>query len=169
MTAWQSISLAAILVLTSIGAADGQQSASPVQKRAGASAVVQRIMSKAQSRWYSQVSGISRIRFEPATNDEVAEVKALGEDAIPALEHYIDLQPRDDFTQLIAVRFLTEIGSASALPALKKALSHDQWEVTRAAALDGMFIISPSEARSYVAAALTDGSAVVRQHARNLR
>jgi hypothetical protein len=105
-------------------------------------AIVQRIMTAALSRCYSTVNGVRRIAFEPATNEEVAEVKALGEEAIGPLSTYIDLKPRDDLSQLLAVKLLMAIGGTSTLNSLKRAFAEDQWEVTRAAALSGIFAVS---------------------------
>ena len=108
---------------------------------------------------------VKRITFEPATNQEFAEVKALGEKAVAPLARYLDLQQKNGFTQLYAVKFLMAIGGPSTLGPLKRALAQDQWDVTRAAALDGIFAVSPAEARPYVKAALSDSSQLVRLRA----
>lgn len=130
------------------------------------SAVVGRIMTTALSRCYSMVNGVRRITFEPATNQEFAEVKALGQGAVAPLARYLDLQPKNGLTQLFAVKFLMAIGGPSTLGPLKRAFAQDQWEVTRAAALDGMFQVSRAEAKPYVEAALGDRSQLVRQSSR---
>ena len=101
------------------------------------SAVVDQIMTRSLSRCYSTVNGVKRITFEPPTNNEFANVEALGQKAIGPLARYLDLQPKG-FTQLFAVNFLMAIGGTSTLSPLKRAFAQDQWEVTRAAALDGM-------------------------------
>jgi hypothetical protein len=131
-------------------------------------AIIDRIMTTALSRCYSTVNGVKRITFEPATNQEFAEVKALGQNAVGTLARYLDLQPKDDLSQLFAVKFLMAIGGTSTLDPLKRAFAQDQWEVTRAAALDGIFAISPAEAKPYVEAALDDKSQVVRLRAQHL-
>src|SRR5260221_9277139 len=46
------------------------------------SAIIDQIMATALSRCYSTVNGVKRISFEPATNEEFAQVKALGQKAI---------------------------------------------------------------------------------------
>jgi len=125
-------------------------------------------MTPALARCYSTVDGIKRITFEPATNEEFAEVKALGQKAVAPLARYVDLRPKNDFTQLFAVKFLMAIGGPSTLGPLKRALADDQWDVTRAAALDGIFGVSRAEAKPYVEAALGDTSEVVRQRAHYL-
>ena len=114
------------------------------------------------------VNGIKRITFEPATNQEFAEVEALGQKAVAPLARYLDLQPKNGLTQLYAVKFLMAIGGPSTLGPLKRAFAQDQWEVTRAAALSGIFQVSPAEAKPYVEAALSDKSQVVRQYAHQL-
>jgi hypothetical protein len=48
------------------------------------------------------------------------------------------------------------------------AFAQDQWEVTRAAALDSIFAVSPAEAKPYVDAALDDKSQVLRLRAQHL-
>jgi hypothetical protein len=103
-------------------------------------------MTAALSRCYSTVNGVKRTTFEPPTNEEFADVKALGQQAVAPLARYLDLQPKNDFTQLFAVKFLMAIGGPSTLGPLKRALAQDQWGVTRAAALSGIFQVSPAEA-----------------------
>ena len=132
------------------------------------SAIIEQVMTTALSRCYSTVDGVKRITFEPATNQEFAEVKALGQEAVAPLARYLDLQQKNGFTQLFAVKFLMAIGGLSTLGPLKKAFAQDQWEVTRAAALDGIFAVSHAEAKPYVVAALGDSSQLVRQRARDL-
>lgn len=132
------------------------------------SAMIEQIMTTALSRCYSTKNGVKRISFEPPTNQEFAEVKALGQKAVAPLARYFDLEPKDDFTQLFAVKFLMVIGGSSTLGPLKKALAQDEWEVTRAAALSGIFAVSPAEAKPYVEAALSDGSQLVRRRAQEL-
>ena len=132
------------------------------------SAIIEQIMTTALSRCYSTVNGVKRITFEPATNQEFAEVKALGQNAVAPLAKYLDLQPKNDVTQLFAVKFLMAIGGSSTLGPLKRAFAQDQWEVTRAAALDGIFAVSQVEAKPYVEAALGDSSQLVQQRAHHL-
>src|SRR5215831_11200899 len=75
------------------------------------SAVVDQIMATALARCYSVMpDGIKRIEFIPATNEEVAEVKALGPKAVAPLARYLDLKQKNGLTQLFAVRFLMAIG-----------------------------------------------------------
>jgi hypothetical protein len=132
------------------------------------SAVIDQIMTTALSRCYSTVNGVKRITFEPVTNQEVAEVEALGQKAVAPLARYLDLQQKNGFTQLYAVKFLMAIGGAFTLGPLKRAFAQDQWEVTRAAALDGIFAVSHAEAKPYVEAALGDSSQLVQQRAHHL-
>src|SRR5882757_8751040 len=132
------------------------------------SAIIDRIMTAALSRCYSTVNGVKRITFEPATNQEFAEVKALGQDAVAPLARYLGLQSKNGFTQLYTVKFLMAIGGSSTLGPLKRAFAQDQWEVTRAAALDGIFSVSRDEDRPYVRAALADKSPLVQRRAKEL-
>lgn len=111
------------------------------------SAVVDQIMTTALSRCYSTVDGVKRISFVSPTNEEFAEVEALGQKAVAPLARYLDLQPKNGFTQLFAVKFLIAIGGSSTLGPLKRAFAQDQWEVTRAAALSGIFAASHAEAK----------------------
>lgn len=133
-----------------------------------ASATVRRIMTTALSRCYSEVDGIRKISFVHATNQEFAEVKALGEKAIVPLAKYLELERKDGLTQLFAVKFLMAIGGRSTLGPLKRAFAQDQWEVTRSAALSALFAASQVEAKPYVEAALQDKSQWVRQTAQHL-
>jgi hypothetical protein len=130
--------------------------------------VVKNVMAVALSRCYSNIDGVKRISFEPATKDEFSQISVLGEKGILPLAKYLDLRDKDGFTQLFAVKFIIAIGGQSALEPLKRALQQDQWEVTRAQALAGLFQISPSEAQPYIQASLNDGSSLVRQRANDL-
>ena len=132
------------------------------------SAIVERIITTALSRCYSTVNGVKRITFESATNQEFAEVEALGQKAVAPLARYLGLQSKNGFTQLYTVKFLMAIGGSSTLGPLKRAFAEDQWEVTRAAALDGIFAVSRAEAKPYVEAALSDSSQLVQQRAHHL-
>src|ERR1700724_2198211 len=85
------------------------------------SAVIDEIMTAALSRCYSTVNGVKRITFEPLTNQEVAEVEALGQKAVAPLARYLDLQEKNGFTQLFAVKFLMTIGGSFTLGPLKRA------------------------------------------------
>jgi hypothetical protein len=109
--------------------------------------VVDQIMADALARCYSiTADGVKKIEFVSATNEEFADVEALGQKAIAPLARYLDLQPKNDFTQLFAVKFLMAIGGPSTLGPLKRAFAQDQWEVTRAAAL-GSQALSGSRAQ----------------------
>ena len=83
------------------------------------STVIDQIMATALSRCYSTVNGVKRITFYPLTNQEVAEVEALGQKAVAPLARYLDLQEKNGFTQLFAVKFLTTIGGSSTLGPLR--------------------------------------------------
>src|SRR5258708_30967860 len=76
------------------------------------SAIIEQIMTTALSRCYSTVNGVKRITFEPATNQEVAEVKAPRQEAVAPLARYLDLQQKNGLTQLFAVKFLMSIGGS---------------------------------------------------------
>ena len=132
------------------------------------SAIIEQIMTTALSRCYSTVGGVKKISFVPPTNEEFTEVEALGQKAVAPLARYLDLQPKNGFTQLFAVKFLMAIGGSSTLGPLKRAFAQDQWEVTRAAALDGIYAVSHAEAKPYVEAALSDSSQLVRRRAHDL-
>ncbi len=68
-------------------------------------AIIEQIMTTALSPCYSTVNGVKRITFESPTNQEFAEVKALGQEAVAPLARYLDLQPKNGFTQLFAVSY----------------------------------------------------------------
>lgn len=132
-------------------------------------AVVDQIMASALARCYSTgTEGFKRIEFVTPTNEEFAQVKALGQKAIVPLTQYLDLKQKNGFTQLFAVKFLMAIGGPSTLGPLKRSFAQDQWEVTRAAALSGIFQVSQAEAKPYVKGALGDSSQLVRQRAHDL-
>jgi hypothetical protein len=132
-------------------------------------AVVDQIMATALARCYSTgTEGFKRIDFVTPTNEEFAQVKALRQKAIVPHARYLDLQSKNGFTQLFAVKFLMVIGGPSTLGPLKRVFAQDQWEVTRAAALDGIFAVSPAEAKPFVEAAVGDTSQLVRQRAHDL-
>ena len=129
---------------------------------------VKRIMTRVLMRCYSKANGITRIAFEPPKDQDVAEIKALGERAISPLAAYLDSEQKDGLTQLFAVKFLMAIGGPSTFAPLQRASAEDQWEVTRAAALAGMFAVSESRAKPFVEIALADKSQLVRRRAQAL-
>jgi hypothetical protein len=93
------------------------------------SAIIEQIMTTALSRCYSTVNGVKRITFEPATDQEFAEVKALGQKAVPPLARYLDLQPKNGLTQLFAVKFVELCPSnaatvSSEFPAVKSSVTN---------------------------------------------
>lgn len=135
---------------------------------AGSSAKVALVMKHALERCRSEINGVTRISWQPASQEDFEEIKAMGEAAVDPLSAYLDLKVRDGFTQLFAVKFLIAIGTSSTAAPLKRAFAEDQWEVTRAQALSGLFELSESEAAPYVKSALSDDSALVRQRARDL-
>jgi hypothetical protein len=133
-----------------------------------APAVVQQIMTAALARCYSTVDGVRKISFAPPTDKELDQIKALGQKAIGPLAGYLDLQAKNGLTQLLAVKFLVEMGGPPTFAPLKRAFAEDQWEVTRAVALAGMFSVSQGQAKPFVEAALKDKSQLVRQRAQDL-
>jgi hypothetical protein len=131
-------------------------------------ATVQQTMTTALSRCYSHVNGVEKISFVSPTDQEFAAMKALGREAVAPLARYLDAEPKNGLTQLLAVKFLMAIDDSSTFGPLKRAVDRDQWEVTRAQALSGMFVVSQVDAKPYVEAALGDKSQLVRQRAQDL-
>ena len=130
---------------------------------------VKSIMNTSVNRCYTTTKeGISRISWVPASNEDVNKIKDLGKAAIPILDGYITAQSKDGFTQLFAVKFLIQIGGRPTETALEHALSSDQWDVTKAQALSGLYQVSTVDALPYIYAALSDPSQLVRQRAREL-
>lgn len=117
---------------------------------------------------HMKAAGVEMITFIPPSNEEFETIKSLGSAAIEPLSTYLDAKPDGGFTQLFAVKFLTALRNPSAFGALQKAFAQDQWEVTRMAALDGMFETSKTAAEPYVEVALEDRSPVVRHVAESL-
>ena len=54
-------------------------------------------------------------------------MEALGQKAVAPLASYLDLQTKNGFTQLFAVKFLMAIGGPSTLGPLQRAFAQDQW------------------------------------------
>lgn len=131
-------------------------------------ATVKRVMTTVLARCYSKTNGITKIAFEPPRDQDVAEIKALGDRAIPPIAAYLDLEQKDGFTQLFAVKFLMAIGGPGTFASLQRASAEDQWEITRAAALAGMFAVSKTRAKPFVETALADKSELVRRRAQAL-
>lgn len=138
------------------------------QQNDPARAAVRGIMTTAVSRCYSTVNGVKRITFVPPTEEEFNKVRALGDTAVAPLAEYLELEHKDDLTQFMTVKFLLAIGGVPILPPLERAFARDQWEVTRAAALSGMFIVSRVKAKPYIEVGLRDESSLVRQRANDL-
>jgi len=133
-----------------------------------ASKTVKRAMTAALARCHFRVGNVEAITFIPASNEEFETIKSLGSAAIEPLSTYMDAKADGGLVQFFAVKFLTALRSPTALSALQRAFAPDQWEVTRMAALYGMFETSKEAARPYIEAALDDESPLVRQTAERL-
>ena len=133
-----------------------------------ASDTVKRTMATVLAHCHMKSDGIEMITFIPPSNEEFETIKSLGAAAIEPLSIYLEAREDGGFTQLFAVKFLTALRNPSALAALQRAFDQDQWEVTRMAALAGMFETSKAAAEPYVEAALEDTSPVVRHMAESL-
>jgi hypothetical protein len=133
-----------------------------------ANVIVRQIMAADLARCSSSVNGVRLFSYAPSSGTEVAQIQSLGKDAIPPLAAYIRRKHKDGFTQLLAVAFLADIGGPATFVPLKQAFAPDQWEVTRLAALYGMFAASPAKAKPYVRRALIDRSGLVRERASEL-
>lgn len=145
-----------------------QKPAQCQQSAPQASTVVHQIMDSALARCFSSVDGVRRIEFRSPTNVEFAAITTLGESAVPAIASYLDVEPKDGLSQLIAVKFLISIGGTSTLQPLKHAVSADQWEVTRAQALSGLYDLSPEDAKPLIEVSLNDDSVLLRRRAKDL-
>lgn len=137
-------------------------------KNPQAEALVREIMAADLSRCHDSINGVERISFVPSTDAEIAQIRSLGIEAIPPLAAYLDIAPKDGFTQLFAVRFLADIGGSATFAPLKRAFAPDQWEVTRFVALDAMFEVSRARAEPYIKLSLADQSSLVRKRAKEL-
>lgn len=133
-----------------------------------AEAIVRRIMAADLLRCSSSVDRVKVFSFAPSSDAEIAQIKSLGTDAIPALAAYVEREPKDGFTQLFATRFLADIRGPATFVPLERAFAPDQWEVTRLSALYGMFAASPARTKPYVRRALADKSSLIRQRANEL-
>ena len=136
--------------------------------RPTASDTVKRTMAAVLVRWHFKADGVEAMTFMPPGNDEIETIKSLGSAAIEPLSTYLDARVDGGFSQLFAVRFLSALRNPAALGVLRRAFARDQWEVTRMAALAGMFETSKTAAEPYVEAALEDKSPVVRHLAESL-
>ncbi len=129
---------------------------------------VSRIMQRALARCRTQVDGgIQKIEWVPPTNDDLQEIKAMGEGAVVPLSRYVDTD-KDGFSDLMAVRLLLAIGGPTTEAPLRRALASDHWQVTRVTALYGLVGVSKNHARPFVEAALNDPSSYVRDKASEL-
>jgi hypothetical protein len=136
--------------------------------RPAASDTVKRTMAAVLAHCRFKADGVEGMTFIPPSNDEIETIKSLGSAAIETLSTYLDPKVDGGFSQLFAVRFLTALRNPAALGALQRAFAQDQWEVTRVAALAGMFETSKTTTKPYVEAALEDKSEVVRHMAESL-
>ena len=130
--------------------------------------IVRQTIETALARCYSSIDGIKRITVIPPTDDELDRIESLGDSAVAPLSAYIDLSQKGGLMQWFAVQFLTAIASPSAEAPLIRALEKDQWDVTRASALNGLYKISADAAKPHIRSALTDKSPVVRLRAEEL-
>jgi hypothetical protein len=136
--------------------------------RSAASDTVKRTMAAVLAHCHYKVGGVEAITFIPPSNNQIETIKSHGSAAIEPLSRYLDAKVDGGFSQLFAVRFLTSLRNPAAFSALQRAFAQDQWEVTRTAALAGMFETSKTAPEPYVKAALEDQSRVVCHMAESL-
>jgi hypothetical protein len=158
-----TVSMTVMLLSASPGFGEAQLEQAP-----NAEAKVSTIMQHASSRFTTHLDGVKQISWQPPTDEEISEIRSLGELAVDPLAKYLDSAQKDDLTQLLAVKFLAALKLPSTSTPLKLALAPDRWEITRAAALSTLYDLSQSDAKPYVQAALADKSALVRQRAKSL-
>jgi len=133
------------------------------------SSSVDAVMSRVLSRSHSITSdGVEEVSWAPPTKEDVAEIKGLGEEAVMPLARYLQTEKKDGFAELLAVKFLIIIGTPSTFQPLTLALAPEQWEVTRAQALSGIYQLSKDKAKLYILAALNDKSELVNSRAHEL-
>jgi hypothetical protein len=126
------------------------------------------LVNQAIKRCYSSVDGVRKISWEPPTEEDYAQIRLLGDKAVPRLAQYLNADFKDGFTQLIVVKFLITIGTSSTWDPLLQGFAKDQWEVTRAQSLEGLFNLSREKTKPLLETALTDDSPLVRQRAHDL-
>jgi hypothetical protein len=129
---------------------------------------VDSLVKQAIARCYSAPNGVQRISWAPPADEDYAQIKQLGDKAVPRLAYYLSPEFKSGFTQLIAVKFLIAIGTSSTWDPLLRGFAKDQWEVTRAQSLAGLFDLSKEKTRPLLESALTDDSMLVRQRAHDL-
>lgn len=136
-------------------------------ERTTADATVDLVMQRALARCRMEENGVKRIQWVSPTPNDFKEIKELGESAVGPLSRYLS-GTHSGFGELMAVKFLIALGGTATMAPLEKATMPDQWDVTRAQALSGLYQLSANEAKPYIEAAVNDKSQLVRQRAHDL-
>ncbi|MFZ0302203.1 MAG: HEAT repeat domain-containing protein [Terracidiphilus sp.] len=172
---------AAVLLPTARLNAVAQSATEPQASAVDAAAQlkVAEVMKRALARDYSvvdgwnqnhePVKGVTRISWVPPTAEDYSDIGKLGESAVSVLATYVKPEVKPGgLIQLLAVKFLASIGTASTIEPLGRALDPANWQVARMSALDVLGSMKEPEALAMVRTMLKDGDPVISGRARGI-
>ena len=100
--------------------------------------VVETVMQRCLSRDYTTLTGgVKRISWVNPDASDYLEIAKLGSAAVEPLT--LVSYSKDDFAQLLAVKFLGSLRIGSATKALEQATTPDHWVIVRLAAMDALW------------------------------
>ena len=155
----------------------GNSPLASVTEGRGASSKVEQIVRRSLARCYQQVNVpdqpgtpvVTKISWSPPTNEDIATIKNLGNEAVPALASYFRTETRgSDFEQLIAIRFLGAIGTPETIPVFEGVLKSNDWQVVRLDALDFLGNVPGAESSQMIASVLDDEDPLISSRAKRL-
>jgi hypothetical protein len=97
--------------------------------------IVQRVLARGHQ---TNPDGVLSISFMPPTNEDYAEIRAIGIPAISPLAMHLD--DKSDFSQLIAIKFLNSLVDLdpTVQSKLQLGLSPDRWVVVRLTSMEAL-------------------------------
>ncbi len=148
----------ALILMTLAGL--GQVSEVPMPDQSKADAVVATVIQRCLARDITTSdSGIKLIRWIPPSAEDYRDIGEIGHLALGPLTAY--LESRDDFEELLAVKFLESLRDSATTQPLKSATASGHWVVVRLSALDALWNTATDEDRSWVTQMRNDSDPLV--------
>jgi hypothetical protein len=136
---------------------------SPEEAKVAVDAVVQRCLSRD---FTTLENGITRISWVNPTDEDYGKIQGLGHSAVDPLATHIE--SRNDFDQLLAVKFLGSLRVSGTTKPLETATASRNWVIVRLAAMTELWSTATDEGRSWIMNMRNDPDPLVSKRATDL-
>jgi HEAT repeat protein len=128
--------------------------------------VVNDVIASILKRGAGRSGGYAVKTWVPPSDSDLRSIRDLGQAAIPPLDVRVD--DPDPFVQLLAVRFLGEIGGSGTVVPLRRALSADRWSFVRTQSMTSLINAPDGDTVPILKGLVSDQDGRVRDRARAL-